>query len=528
MPKIPFYEAGALGIIKDVEAHELPAQAWTDGAYIKFRDGKAIRRAGSQQRFPGYLGRPYWLMFTYTPTNAYWMYSDETQMYATDGAVHANITHTSGVYSTINRDRLWVGGILKGIPVITNGVEVPQAWTNIGLSNPLVDLPNWPGTHQADIIKPYKDFLIALSLTKSGIKYPQMILWSHPADPGSLPISWDIADPTKLAGEVEIGDEFAGGIRDALALRDIFVIYKDNSIWGMQFIGGNDVFRQYQILGGIGILGAHCVCTVNKGTQHFFASSDDLIVFDGQNTSSVLDKRMKQWLADNIDPGVGSRAFVYSLERNNEAWFCFPMTDSEFANQAIVWNWVENTVTLRPMQAASAASLGSGDTTSDPWDLDPEVWDSDSTPWDVLKFRVNQLNALIASPGADLPSSNIYQVDATNQVLGNDYTAYIERTDIPFAGLTPDGSPKADFSMRKIGTRIWPRVKGGPCQIKVGSHEDMEQPVDWEPAQTFTPGVDRYLDFTANGLLLAVHFDFTFENNELAGFDLTVEMLGEI
>lgn len=95
MPKIPFYMAGEIGIVKDVEAHELPPQAWTDGAYIKFRDGKALRRLGSQRRFPGNLGRPYWVMFAYTPVVAFWMYADLTKMYATDGAAHASEQHTS-------------------------------------------------------------------------------------------------------------------------------------------------------------------------------------------------------------------------------------------------------------------------------------------------------------------------------------------------------------------------------------------------------------------------------------------------
>lgn len=529
MPKIPFYMAGEVGLVKDVEAHELPPQAWTDVSYMKFRDGKALRRRGSLVRYPGHLGRPFWLMFAYTTSNSFWIYADLTKMYATDGASHAEITHAAGPYTSLARNRLWTGGILKGIPVMTNGIEVPQAWTNINLSNDLVDLPNWTVGEICNVIKPFKDFLIALVITRGGMTLPQMVKWSHPADPGSLPISWDVADPTKLAGEREIGDEFAGGIRDGLSLRDAFIIYKDNSVWGMQFIGGNDVFRTYQILSGLGILGTHCVCAINKGTQHFFASADDLIVFDGQNTQSVLDKRLKTWLTDNIDPGVSERSFVFAQERYNEAWFCFPTHGNEFCNMAIIWNWVENTLTLRPVQWASASAMGAGETTGDPWDLDPAVWDGDSTPWDLLQFRVNQLDTLIASPATSFETSSIHQVDESDQVLGVNYSAYLERVDIPFASIA-DGLPKADFANRKICTRLWVRASGDPIECQVGSHEDMGTPVVWEPMQLFTPGVDRYLDWTANGLLLAVRFVLPSGavTSKINGFDMTVELLGEL
>lgn len=530
MTKIPFYTAGQIGLVKDITPHELPPQAWTDGQYIRFKDGKAIRRAGTVQRFPGHLGRPWWLMFAFTTSNAFWLYADETNMYATDGASHANVNHAAGAYSALDRARLWNGGILAGIPVITNGIEVPQAWTNINLSSDLIDLPNWPGSHRANLIRPFKQFLVAMVITRGGVTYPQMILWSHPAEPGALPISWDVADPTKLAGERDIPDEFVGGIRDGLAMRDVFVIYKDNSVWGMQFIGGQDVFRTYQILAGIGILGTHCVCAINKGTQHFFASSDDLIVFDGQNTQSVLDKRWKTFLSNDIDPGVQERSFVFSLERTNEAWFCYPQNGSEVANMALVWNWVENTLTQRPIPGgATSAALGPGETTGDPWDLDPAFWDTDATQWDLLQFRAGHLDILLTDPADTLGNSDIVQMGVGDSNDGVPYIAYLERTDIAFSGLNSSGEPKADFEHRKIGTRLWPRISGAPVQIKLGSHEDIEEPVVWAPAQTFTPGIDKYLDFEVNGLLLAIHIEAVSTVGEwtLHGYMMNVEVLGD-
>lgn len=530
MPTIPFYMAGQIGIIKDAAPHELPPQGWSDGRNVRFRDGKVSRRDGQQRVYgTGQLGRPYWVGLTYTPTNVYWVYADLTKLYATDGASHAEVTRVSGPYSSLDLDYLWNGGILTGIPVFTNGKDKPQAWTNIGLTNDFIDLPNWPASHITKLIRPFKNFLVAMNISRGGNNYPNLVLWSHPADPGSVPSSWDVADPTKLAGELDVADEFVGGVKNGLALRDSFIIYKDNSVWGMQFIGGSSVMRFYQILGGIGILGPHAVTQMNQGRQHLFASSDDLIVFDGQSTDSILDKKWKQYLASHIDPSVAQRSFTFALERNTEVFFFYPELGNQFPNMALIWNWKDNTITQRDTaELISSAAVGPVTIAGDPWDLDTSTWDSDTTIWDLQNFRASAFDMLGSFPGVDLATSKLMQLGVTQQMNGVDFTAFVERTDIALIGEDRvNGGFKADFEMRKIMKRIWPRVEGSPVLVSVGSQETLGGGVTWEPQQLFTPGVDKYLDFLVNGRLIAVRFESSTQGVwYLDGYNLEIEPLG--
>src|SRR5882672_3565656 len=227
MPKLPLDGVGKIGIVMDVEPHELNPLGWSDGKNIRFRDGKIIRGTAAQQVLGTPLGVPYWLKAIFTNTDAFWMYSSLTKMYVSDGATHAEITRTSGGDYTVNDRRLWNGGILTNIPIITNGNDVPQMWLAPGLGTDLANLSNWPSGDRVNVIKPYKSFLVGATLTRGGVLYPNVIKWSHPAAPGAVPVSWDETDPTKLAGEVEIVDGVQGQIRDAFELRDILVIYKD-------------------------------------------------------------------------------------------------------------------------------------------------------------------------------------------------------------------------------------------------------------------------------------------------------------
>lgn len=530
MPNIPFYMAGELGIIKDVAPHELPPQAWSSGMNVGFRNGKAFRRDGDQQVYSGHLGRPFWLGLVYTQTQIFWVYADQTHLYATDGAAHADVTRVSGVYSSIELDRLWDGAMFGGIPVFTNGKDKPQAWLAPGMSTDFQDLPNWTAANLARIIRPYKSFLVAMGVSKGGVYYPNLVWWSHPADPGAVPVSWDIADPTNLAGEVDLVDEYVGGIKGAMPLRDALIIYKDNAVWGMQFQGGTAVMRTYQILGGMGILGPHCVTPVNQGRQHMFASSDDLIVFDGQNPESILDKKMKRHLENTIDMNVSQRSFTFALERKNEAYFCYPELGNEFPNMAIVWNWRDNTVTQRELGAlTSFTAVGPVVISGDPWDLDSATWDSDATVWDLAMYRASAFDILQAMPGTSLGTSKLSQMGVQQDRYGVNFNAYVERTDIALVGQDRNGQPKADFERRKLAKRLWPHIEGAPVQISVGSQETLGGGVTYAPAQTFTPGVDKYLDFLVNGLLIAIKIESSVPGVwDVEGFNMEIEPLGNL
>ena len=85
------------------------------------------------------------------------------------------------------------------------------------------------------------------------------------------------------------------------------------------------------------------------------------------------------------------------------------------------------------------------------------------------------------------------------------------------------------MTRRKLATRMWPRMTGGPVNIQVGSQEEIGGDVTWPTAKVFTPGTDNYVDFEANGRLLAIRFESSADISwSLEGYDLEVMNLGEI
>lgn len=466
----------------------------------------------------------------FTPATENFGLSTEANLYVTDGSSHANVSrapsNTISPY-TVDGKKLWNGGTLSQIPIITDGVDKPQFWASPSLSGRFADLTNWPVNDRCNAIKPFKQFMVALAITRSGTLYQHLVKWSHPAVPGSVPASWDETDPTKLAGEVEILDELPGGIRDGGGLRDTFVIYKDNSTWGMQYIGGNDVFRFFPIFLNSGIMSASCFCPIDNGAAHFVATGHDFIIHDGQNMKNILSKRVENYLLSTI-PST-SLDYCYCVEKaeKHEAWFCYPDVNSPngYPNKAMIYNWKEETVQFRDMgNGDSAAAIGPIAASSDPWDLDNNTWDSDTTTWDFALFSPHSIQMLVAEPS----SNTLKLVEDQSSVT---LVGYVEKTGLAITGQDRvTGEYKADNDSMKLVDRVWIRATGDPINVSIGAQEFRGAPVVYQPSQLFTPGINKYLDFyPTNGRFIAVRFDFISSNNptELLGYDINVTQLGD-
>jgi len=118
------------GINKDISPYELGENLWSDGNNVQFDNDKTAKVKGHQQVFGTPSVAPYWLLPFNTITTDYWIYPSLTKLYrvSTSGTTttHTDITRaTGGDYSATAADR-WNGGILGGVAIVNNGVDVPQ------------------------------------------------------------------------------------------------------------------------------------------------------------------------------------------------------------------------------------------------------------------------------------------------------------------------------------------------------------------------------------------------------------------
>jgi hypothetical protein len=170
----------------------------------------------------------------------------------------------------------------------------------------------------------YKDFLVALNLIKGGTEYPAMVKWSDAALYNAVPGSWDEGDPTTLAGETTLTD-MRGPIIDGLSLRDSFIIYGDNEVWEMNYVGGTFVFDFRKRFDDVGILNTNCAVEVDG--QHYVFDAFDLYTHDGTSKQSIAHDRVKDFVFGGLIKELRHRAFVTHNPKLNEVLFCYPAND---------------------------------------------------------------------------------------------------------------------------------------------------------------------------------------------------------
>ncbi len=501
------YNLNRFGIIADMAPHLLPPEAWSGGANVRFTDDGVEPVYGYVQVFGALSVVPESVFNVPAIGASYWIYVSLTKAYVYDSGVHSNITRQTAsvdVDYTASAGKAWQATIFGGIPILNNYSDVPQYWTAVNPSNKLANLTNWPSTLRAKIVVGFGPYLVALNLLDSTTLLPSAVQWSHKADPGTLPASWDYSDPTVDAGRLQLTDAKGGEITDALLLGNQLVVYKEFSTHLIRFVGGQDILSPDLIFANSGILAAKCACLYKKGTRHFVVTANDIITHAATKDSIefIADSKVRDEIFSDLDPDNYTTAFCFENEALSEVVFAYPTAGNVYPNKAAVWNYKadRNNWSFRDWVGESADIGDVPDTTEVIWNNATPTWDTNAETWSSQA----RLQIAVSSRA----NSKIYQHNTGYTFDGMAAVAYVERIGIAIDSKDRMGNPKASISSVKQLSRLWPRVEGDVTfKVKVGAHDKPDAPVVYEPEVEFDPEVDEYVDSIAVGKLIAVRYE---------------------
>lgn len=505
----------AIGQVNDVEPHLLPPEAFTVLMNVRFRKNgievtlgweETMIPTGGSRMFPPHFALP-----VETSSQTYWLYTSLDKAAVFDGTADFDITNTGGDYAA-NETHDWNGVILGGVPILNNGVDIPQYWSDYDTSQELQDLTNWDADVRAKIIRSYGSFLVAFNITDTGNNYPHLVQWSHPADPGTVPSSWAYDDPTKDGGRKDLPDVNSGPIREALQLQDTMYIYKDRSIWKMKFIGGRFImdFGSGPWLEGVGILGPRCACVFADGAKHLVATKDDIIWHNGNAHDSILTGRQRKTLFEQMNLEAAHRSFMFPHVREQEVWFCFPETGQEQPNKALVWKYEKGKGAISYVDGVTFRNAARGDiegASAETWADGSDTWEDDTGPWSEI-FR-NQI--VLCDPTAEM----LLQLDKGNTKNGTTFSPSVIREALGIMGKKRNGEVIEDVRVYKFVDSVWPKASGAAFRLRVGFQDGINSGVSWQPYTAFDPNVDRYVNpfsdesLPGSGVLWSIEFSAT-------------------
>jgi hypothetical protein len=367
MTRVKFDNLGSIGVVRDIPEQELPPEAFSDATNIRFTTKGVASFLGDRKVMASAITTPKWMVQVPPASNPFWVYGDESKLCVFDGTAHADVTRAAQPYSGSPEER-WNSTNISGILVANNTIDIPQMWGSFTPNTPMIDLPNWPSTLRCKSVKAFKNFLIALNLRDGGLSHPYRVRTSHPASPGAVPPSWVVGNPAIDAREFDLG-ESDDVIVDGISVGDVFLVYRERSVYGMQFIGGPSKFRAWRIL-DVGMLWRDCVQATPKGM--LVLGQDDVYLHSLQQGSevSIIEDRMRKWLFSIISPSNFFNCFLVKNKPQSEVWICFPESGAVYASMALTWCWKNGNIGFRELDEVpfmASGTVASNDDDSGVW-----------------------------------------------------------------------------------------------------------------------------------------------------------------
>lgn len=559
--RIPISDLGSVGVVKDIFSHDTPPEAWTAVQNARMGPYGAERFLGHARTMgtdsAGWAVAPYWLF--YVPVaGATDMYlgCGQQKVYCRTAATpytETNITRQSGgvdVNYAATELGKWNGGFFGGPFILNNGVDEPQVWNPTSAATKLVNLSTtatgsdaWPSNYYTRCIRPYGRYLVAIDILKNTSRYPQLVKWSHPADPGSLPTSWDPTNVAKDAGEYPLSDA-AGDLVDQLVLRNQNIIYSTDDVWAMTRVGGESIFRFDRLFGEQGALYTNCVAAFKKSTEyHAVLAGDDIYIHNGQAPQSIITPEMRKWFFQQIDPTYYQRSFVVSNPLFTEVWFCIPQLGAEQPTLALVWNWQTGAIGFRDLLVATSNGDTRGtagtngtpciapgkldDVSAEAWSADSLAWDTDTTIWDARSTNPATARLFMLDRSA---GKRTYILDYGSDFDTASFTWGLERVGLAILGTDRQGKPKVDTEKEKLLLEVWPRIEaalGTTINVSIGTQERPEDPVNWSANYAYVVGTTQFLPTYHTGRYLSIKYTYTgTASARLMGYDLDITDAG--
>ena len=478
MPRQRIDQLGGVGLMADPIPSTLAPNAWTSLRNVATDNG-ALRSVRGETKLFDVAIRPVYHT-AYVAPNGLWsvIISDGVKVYLYE------LVARTGVEITPAAGDLSGGPVtftnLNGILVCNSETDGPFYYDS-GAALPadriLKALPGWNTDWRCKAMVAFRYFLVALNITESDVAYPHKLLWSNSAQEGSLPTEW-VAAVTNDAGDDILG-ETSGVIVGAEVVRDSLYVVKEDAIYSMSWIGGEYVMRTDRLKGGVGTRLINGFKQMKGGLAIFTTS--DVLFFDGQNSTSLVDGRIRKTIAQEISEELWEFSRVFVNPATSQLLIAGVSAGSRQLTSALVFNYEENTWGHRRL------NFGYG------FDLALVTVSADLPSWDELGAAIPFSNPYPRMvPGKTWDQQNdgswnkgLYQPSVPDLLVyeSNDADTSWWVSVIALSDSNSDGTPKLCRAER-VGipiegasnlamiTEVWPEITANiPVRISVGGME---------------------------------------------------------
>lgn len=531
MPILNIRNIGSTGVISDIEPWDLPPEVLSDGLNYRLSANKVQSVGGTKPIAPavgdqlGHINQS-----KDFSSNSTWVVCGENNIYLYDGTTYTpiadSIARSEPRFSNLDPS-LWSTAKIGQVVFFNHPQLYPLYWIDDGATGGSVEPLEWhvgaetwkDKGYSCRLIRAHKNFLFALGMQEGPDAYPDKVWWSHPAEPNGRPFSWrpTSEQPDSIAGWVNLGR--GGSIVSGDSLRDSFVIYSEQAINTMDFVGDALGWRRRSISSSAGVASPESLIEVQG--LHYFITPGDVQMFDGNSVQSLMHNRLRKRFAARVNFEAMGHAWAAHNPAFTEIWFAVPEENEDFPKIVYAFNYRDNNWSIRDLERpfrhahfgyTPVVSETSWQSMQGTWDNTRQAWNmSGDSPFEaallgVTADEIHDIDVLneyfdetykgskgeiwnTATGSWDSQTLNWDDIDPRNNYQRT--PTIIRRTDLPIGG----------HDVNTTITRLYPMVEGtAPIKIRVGSQQHAGGEISWAgDYRTFTPGKDRKIDVRTTG-----------------------------
>jgi len=368
-------DLGRGGWNSDVPPMTLPMNTFTDVLNVRF-DDESVQTITGETTSRVVSNSPDYGIHWRRPDQSYNIYAKNGSIVRVDaaGSTSSMLASADPLYN--NSD--WQGTLFNGgfAVVLNNGKTTPLycLYGDAVAGSTFQPLPNWNYVAglvvTAKVVRSLNYSLVAanLTLTQSGITTyaPGTIRVSVQAATGGVPTVWQPGLTTDTADEFELSS--TSPVLDMAELRGNMFVYSSDSI-SLLSIGATTRVSPYSKT--YGILSTDCVAEFDG--KHLVIDRNDIYMHNGSGSiESVADWRIKRYFFRNLNQSYVDKVHMVKDTRRKEIWINYPKGASAVCNEALIYQYKNNTWTKRSLASVTYAFTGPANAGS-AWQYGQEV-----------------------------------------------------------------------------------------------------------------------------------------------------------
>ena len=320
----------ATGLFPDLPHNT--ATLWKDGKNVLFQEKSIQPFPGQKVKFSRsetdeitglFVGRA-------SPDIDFIFFGTKSNLYTwdeTNGIVE--VTRAASDY-TGTAENLWSFCQWNDKVLASNGKDAVQLFSGALF----VDLPAATFTHAKKVLtrSPYCVAIGTDLMSNRGVH------WCNDGD-----IATWAAAAGNSAGDIEL-PEMDSPITGAEFLGDSLLVYSQNTVYSIDYVGLPFVFSSRKLFDGIGVRGIGGVALIEN--YHYGIGVNGIWRTDGGRYEYFASEAVRDLLLQDLNFSALDKAWVHHLKDVNHVVFFYPSKDSEVNDKGLAYNYLNNTWTI--------------------------------------------------------------------------------------------------------------------------------------------------------------------------------------